>query len=210
MIAKRNERRIVAAALGLMAGAWTVGGVGGCHPSREVTRTDPNVITDLDYRFSADDARLTYQAMVNDALFRNWINRWQEQNGGRKPVVIVGPIRNDTQDYIDTKNFTTEWERELLNSDRVRFVAMKDQRADVREERAQGQEWNTPESRKQMRAEQGADLILLGRVGDNVQKSLDGRQMVAVYKVNLELINLESNEKVWIGSHEIKKLVRDK
>lgn len=197
-----------AAALAMALAAGT--GAGGCHREREVTRTDPNVITDLDYRFSADDARLTYRAMVDDALFRNWINRWQEQNGGRRPVVVVGPVRNDTQDYIDTKNFTTEWERELLNSDRVRFVAMKDQRADVREERAQGQEWNTPESRKQMRDELGADLILLGRIADDRQQSLDGRRMVAVYKVNLELINLETNEKVWIGSHEIKKLVRDR
>jgi uncharacterized protein (TIGR02722 family) len=181
----------------------------GCNGgSQTVTRVPPNVVTDVGWRFNDDDARMTYQAMVDDALFRNWINRWQEQNSGKKPVVIVGPIENKTDDYIDTENFTTEWERELLNSDRVRFVAMKDQRGAVRDERQQGQEWNTPETRKQMRAELGSDIMLIGRITAVKQRSGDDRTMVAAYKVTLELINLESNEKLWIGSHDIKKIVR--
>jgi penicillin-binding protein activator len=185
-------------------------GLSACGPGeRQVTRVDPETTVDLDYRFNDTDARETYRAMVDDAMFRNWISRFQEANSGRKPVVIVGPVRNDTQEYIDTKLFTTEWERELLNSDRVRFVAMRDQRGDLRDEREQGQEWNSPETRKQMRNELGADLMLIGRIADVNERSLSGRQRMKYYKINLELANIETNEKVWIGSHEIKKLVRN-
>lgn len=201
----RYNRAILLASLP----AVTLAGVGGCHPQRDVTRVDPNTVIDLDYRFSADDARFTYQAMVNDATYRNWIDRWYQGHAGAKPVVVVGPVKNETQDYINTKLFTDNWQRELLNSDRVRFVATKEQRPDVREERAQGQEWNTPETRKQMRAELGADLIMLGTIADNVQRSLDGKTMVTVYSINLQLINLESNEILWNNSFEIKKLVHD-
>lgn len=178
-----------------------------CAPNEVITRVPPETITDLERGFNDTDARETYRAMVTDALYRSWLDRWYGQYQ-RAPVIVVGPIRNDTQEYIDTRSFTTEWERELLNSDRVTFVAMQDQRDAIRQERQQGQEWNTPETRKAMRAELGADLILLGRIGDSVERAADNRTAVSAYKINLELINLESNQKVWIGSHEIKKIAR--
>lgn len=190
------------------AGAALMLGACGGNRNYDITRVDPNVVIDVDYRFTGDDAREVYRAMVDDALYRRWIDEWMQTHAGAKPVVIVGPMRNDTEDYIDTEDFTTEWERELLNSGRVRFVAMAPQRDPVRQERAQGQEWNTPETRKQMRAELGADLIMIGRIGDGQQRSRDGRTIIKEYKVTLELINLETNEKVWIGSHDIKKVVR--
>ncbi|MCW5765723.1 MAG: penicillin-binding protein activator LpoB [Phycisphaeraceae bacterium] len=183
--------------------------LGACEPTREVSRVDPRAVVDVDYRFNDTDARQVYQGMVNDALYRTWIDR-SVQALGHKPVVIVGPIRNDTQEYIDTKMFTTQFERELLNSDRVRFVAMADQRDAVRAEREQGQEWSRPETRKQMKQELGADYILIGRVADDKPRSLSGRSGVAYYQVTLEMVDLESNEKVWIGVQEIKKVWRDR
>ncbi|MBL8763170.1 MAG: penicillin-binding protein activator LpoB [Phycisphaerae bacterium] len=191
----------------LLAGAAL--NLSACAPTREVTRVDPSAQTDVDYRFNDTDARVVYESMVNDTLYRKWIDRFQATNS-RAPVVVVGPVRNDTQDYIDTKLFTTEFERELINSDRVRFVAMREQRGDVREERAQGQEWSRPETRKQMKYELGADFIILGRIGDNKERSLDGRTLVNFYQVNLEMVDLESNEKVWIGTSKIKKISRDR
>jgi PBP1b-binding outer membrane lipoprotein LpoB len=181
----------------------------GCSGSRnrEITRVDPNVVTDVDYRWTGDDAREVYRALVNDALYRQWVDNWMRENAGQRPIVIIGPVRNETQDYIDS-TFATEWQRELLNSQRIRFVARADQRQPIRDERLQGQEWNTPETRKQMRAELGADLMLLGTINDNVQRSPDNRNVVKEYNVNLQLINIESNELLWSGSHAIKKLVR--
>lgn len=180
-----------------------------CTPTREVSRVDPNAPIDVDYRFNDVDARQVYQGMVGDALYRNWLDRFG-QASGRKPVVVVGPVRNDTQQYIDTQMFTTQFERELLNSDRVRFVAMPDQRDAIRTERAQGQEWSRPETRKQMRNELGADFILIGRVADDQPRALSGRSGVSYYQVTLEMIDLESNEKVWIGVQEVKKVWRDR
>ncbi len=205
----------VCGTVGKVCGMLAIGAVattllGGCAPTRQVTRVDPRQTIDVDYRFNDSDARQVYQGMVNDALARPWIDNFVRENGGRRPVVIVGPVQNDTQDYIDTKMFTTEIERELINSGRVRFVAMADQRDPIRAERLQGQEWSRPETRKQMKNELGADYIVLGRVADDRPRSLDGRGGVAYYKVNLEVIDLESNEKVYIGSQEVKKVWRDR
>jgi uncharacterized protein (TIGR02722 family) len=181
-----------------------------CAPVREVSRVDPQQTVDVDYRFNDSDARQVYQGMVQDALSRPWINNFKNENGGKRPAVIVGPVFNATQDYIDTKLITTDIERELINSGLVRFVADKDQRLPVRDERAQGQEWSRPETRKRMKYELGADFMVIGRIMDDKPRTLDGKGGVSYFKVNLEIVDLESNEKVWIGSQEIKKVWRDR
>jgi len=188
-----------------------VGAVGallvGCNtPNQHVERVSPETVVDVDYRFNDTDARQVWQGMVNDANFRGWIDRWTASHNGQPPVLIVGDIKNNTQDYINNKLFTRNFEREMLNGGRVRIVAARDDRGELRDERLQGQEWNTPQTRKIMKEELGADLILLGDVNDVVQRSLDNRTVSKYYQVNLDLTDLQSNEKVWIGSVEVKKV----
>ncbi len=201
-----HATRLIALLAAAVTAAAVLSGCGGAR-QRAITRVDPNAVIDVDYRWTGDDAREVYRALVDDALYRQWVDNWMREHGGQRPVVIIGPIHNRTQDYID-EVFATEWQRELLNSQRIRFVARADQRQALRDERLQGQEWNTPETRKQMRAELGADLMLLGSINDNVQRSADNRTIVKEYNVNLQLINIESNELLWSGSHAVKKLVR--
>ncbi|MBY0263209.1 MAG: penicillin-binding protein activator LpoB [Phycisphaerales bacterium] len=179
-------------------------------PYRDVKRVPADAVVDFDYRFNDTDARQVWQGMVNDATFRGWIDRWIAEHNGQRPIIIIGAIKNNTQDYINTLTFTRNFEREMLNSGRVRVVAAKGDRPDLRDERLQGQEWNSPATRKQMKNETGADLILLGDVNDIQQRSLDGRTVSKYYQVNLDLTDLETSEKAWIGSVEVKKVSRDR
>lgn len=192
----------------LAAATVGVGVLAGCK-SREVTRVDPTEVRDLDFRFDEDDARMTADTMVRDALNQGWIDRWMGANEQR-PVVIVGTVRNETSDYLDSKLFTKQIERELINSGRVRIVAARDERGEIRDERKQGLDWSRPETVKQQAYELGADFMLLGRVGENIERSRNGNQRIVYYQVNLEMIDLESNEKVWIGEQQIEKRVRDR
>lgn len=179
----------------------------GCGPTRrDVQRVDPGTFVDVDYRFNDTDARQVWQGMSNDAQFRGWIDRWMAEHNGQRPIIIIGPIKNKTQEYIDAALFTRNFEREMLNSGRVRVVSAKDDRGELRDERLQGQEWNSPETRKVLKNELGADLMLLGDIIQVKDRSLNGRTVVNYYQVNLDLTNIESNEKVWIGSVEVKKV----
>ncbi len=195
-------------AIGMAAMIATGALSAGCK-SRQVTRADPTEVVDYDYRFDEDDARMTANTMINDALTRPWIDHWQTEQGAR-PVVIIGTVRNDTSDYIDTKLFTKQIERAWINSSRVRIVAARDERGEVRDERLQGQEWSRPETVKKAAFELGADFMMIGRVGENVDLSRDRKRRVQYYQVNLELVDVESNEKVWIGEQQIEKRVRDR
>jgi hypothetical protein len=101
--------------------------------------------------------------------------------------------------------FTKSLERELLNSGKVKFVASSDERSDVRAERASQQGETSPETMKKLGDETGADFYLGGVITSVIDAS-EG-QKVVFYKINLELTNIQTNEKVWIGDKEIKKII---
>ncbi len=204
-----NARNTLALSLTATAALALLSGCSG-PTHREVTRVDPNAVVDLDYRFNDTDARQVWQAMSNDSTFRGWIDRWMAAHNGARPIVIVGPIRNNTQDYIDSNLFTADFEKELLNSGRVQIVQSRDDRGNLRDERLQGQEWNSAATKKIMKSELGADLMLMGVVTDVQQRSLNGRTVSKYYHTKFTMTNIETNEVVWIGTQEIKKVSNDR
>ncbi len=178
-----------------------------CEQQRIVNRVDPSRVLDYESGFDEDDAREVSSAMVSDALSHSWIEDWRAVHSTR-PTVIVGDLVNDTSEYIDTRMITKTLERELLNSHRVAIVASAGERGQIRAERREAQDWSRPETVKRMAYELGADLMLIGWIGEDVEISRNRSRRIRYYQVSLELIDVESNEKVWIGTHEIEKRVR--
>ena len=172
--------------------------------THKVTRTDPENVLDYQSSFDEDDAREVSNALVADVLSRPWIDRWEAANE-KPPVVIVGDLRNDTSDYIDSRLLTKTLEKELLNTGRVTIVASADERGQIRAEREAGQDWSRPDTVKRMAWELGADLMLIGWIGEDVEMTPNRRKTIQYYQVSLELVDVESNAKVWIGTHDIEK-----
>ena len=76
----------------------------------------------------------------------------------------------------------------------------------MRAERADQQLGHTAqETMAALGRERGADLMLIGGV-HSIKDEAKG-QFTISYQVNLELIDLTTNEKVWIGQTRIKKKV---
>jgi uncharacterized protein (TIGR02722 family) len=175
-----------------------------CSSATKVTRVASDTQIDLSGRWNDTDAQLVAEAMISDVLRRPWINDFTGENG-RKPVVIVGEIRNRSREHIETLIFTKSLERELINSGKVKFVANSAEREGVRSERMNQQTDASPETMKRLGQETGADFYMGGVITSETDR-VDGERVV-FYKVNLELINMESNEKVWIGDKEIKKFI---
>jgi uncharacterized protein (TIGR02722 family) len=181
----------------------SVVGLSGCKTKVERVGVDEQM--DLSGRWNDTDSQLVSQEMVADIASRPWIEEYTSKNG-KKPVVIVGTVRNKSSEHIETGTFTTDLERELINSGRVTFVANKTERGEVREERKEGQTWSTEETQKRLAAETGADYMLTGSIKTIIDQ--EGKESVKFYQVDLEMIHMESNEKVWIGSKKIKKYVK--
>jgi len=180
----------------------------GCEKSQRIDRVDPGEVLDYQVKFDEDDAREVADAMIDDALSRPWIDNWLQESGGKRPTIIVGDILNNTSDYIDSGIFTVAFERDLLNSGRVAIVASSDERSQIRDERRQGQDWSRPETVKKMAYELGADMMLIGRISENRETHRNKKRLIRYYQVSMELIDLESNQKVWIGIHEIEKRMK--
>ncbi|MFO7848684.1 MAG: penicillin-binding protein activator LpoB [Spirochaetia bacterium] len=177
----------------------------GCATSsRTVQRTAADTQIDLSGRWNDTDSRLVSEEMIRDLMNRPWLNNFRSAEG-RAPVLIVGTIRNRSSEHIDTDTFIKDIERELVNSGMVRFVAASDEREQIREERLDQQTQAARETIKRLGEETGADFMLQGNISSTTD-AIEGKRVVA-YQVNLELISIESNEKVWIGSKEIKKYI---
>lgn len=174
----------------------------GCQ--RRVTRIDTTTPIDLSGRWNDTDSRLVAQEMVNDVLNRPWLTRFETRND-RQPVLIVADVRNRTHEHIDSETFMRNMERELLNSGMIRLVQGREFRELVREERGDQQAFASPETMAQWQRELGADFMFTGTINSIVDQQ--SRQRVIFYQVNLELTDMETNEKVWIGEKQIRKLI---
>lgn len=178
----------------------------GCGPSQTVNRVDANQQTDLSGKWNDTDARLVAEEMIPDALTKPWLNSFKNSNGN-SPVVIVGRVRNESMEHIDTEVFTKEMERAFVNSGEISLVASQDERVDLRDERMDQQRWSSVETTKELAMETGADYMLIGNINSIVDEAVDRRTLAVFYTINLELVNVETNEKVWIGNKKIKKLI---
>ena len=177
----------------------------GCSSAPKVTRTEIDKTVDLSGRWNDTDSRLVAQEMIKDCLQRPWVNNFTEKFH-RDPVVIVGTINNKSQEHIDSEVFIKDLERNLLNSAKVKFVASSEEREDVRDERAdQKTGYTARETIKPKGRETGADFMLQGSV-HSIKDEIKGKYVI-LYQVNLELVNLTDNQKIWIGQKEIKKVV---
>lgn len=176
----------------------------GCS-SVKVSRIETNEIVDLSGDWNDSDSQIVSKAVINECLNGGWRDNFIASKG-RIPVVIVGTVLNKSQEHINMQTITKDMETELVNSGRIRFVASKNERNELREEKMDQAEFSNEKTRKAQKNETGADFMLKGQL-NTIFDGLKG-QTVKYYQVELELINIETNEKAWIGQKKIKKLVK--
>jgi uncharacterized protein (TIGR02722 family) len=175
-----------------------------CNNTKQVTRVEEDSVIDLSGRWNDTDSRLVAEEMVSDMLSRPWLEEF-EKGTGERPVVIVGLVQNKSHEHIPTDTYIKDIEKAILNSGKVRLVQAGDAREDLRKERADQNEFSSKATAAKWGKELGADFMLQGLVNSIVDQN--SKQKVVFYQTDLELTNLETNEKVWIGDKKIKKVV---
>jgi penicillin-binding protein activator len=191
-----------AAILALLMAALT-----GCGADTRVTRVDAGVVTDLSGRWNDTDSRMVAETMIKDALEYPWLNTFS-QSKRRQPVVVVGTVLNNSHEHINVQTFVTDLERELTNSQKVTFVAGKQERDEVRSERKEQAMYAREDTQKAPGKEIGADYMMKGTIATILDEA-DGTKAM-FYQVDLQMVDLESNAKVWFGQKKIKKVIEKK
>ena len=177
----------------------------GCSQSTRVTRLEPETTIDLSGFWNDTDSRLVAEALIDDAMNFPWARRFMQQNNGDVPAVIFGSVRNRTTEHIAVNAFLRDMEAAFLRTGLTRVVADPEQRSQIREEREDQQRNASSATRARMRNELGADFMLVGEITSI--EDVEGNREVIYYQVDLNLTDLESSERVWIGQHRIKKFV---
>lgn len=184
---------LATAALALAAGCAT-----------KVTRMEADEVKDLSGAWNDTDSRLVSEEMIGDMLEQAWIRNHRAQTG-QTPTVIVGGMKNLSHEHINLNTFVADIERAMINSGQVEFVASRNERGEIREER-KDQDLNAREdTRKAMGQEIGADYMLQGTINTIIDAA--AKDQVRYYQVDLTLISMADNRKVWLGQKKIKKFV---
>ena len=194
----------------IIATAWALAAglaLTGCGSGTKVTRVDTGVVTDLSGRWNDTDSRLVAETMVKEALNYPWLDNYTKSKG-RQPVVVVGTVMNRSHEHINVQTFISDLQRELVNSQKVSFVAGKGEREEIREERREQAVHAREDTQKSPGKEIGADFMLKGNISTILDES-EGTKAV-FYQVDLEMVDLENNVKSWFGQKKIKKVVERK
>ena len=179
----------------------------GCAQETRITRVDSGVVTDLSGRWNDTDSRMVAESMMKEALEYPWLNNFSSSKR-RQPVVVVGAIMNNSHEHIDVNTFVADLERELTNSQKVTFVAGKGDREELRTERKEQAIHAREDTQKAPGKEIGADYMMKGTIATILDEA-EGTKAV-FYQVDLQMVDLESNAKVWYGQKKIKKVVEKK
>ena len=178
----------------------------GCSSTPQVTRVASDTQTDLSGYWNDTDVRIVSESIIKDCLSSPRVAQFQKDKG-KLPVVIVGTFKNDSDEHIDTSIITKKMESAIINSGKADFVASKSERSEIRDERQEQQSWSSEDTAKAIANETGADFMLIGSVKTMVDKA--GKVATRTYYVYAELIDVESNKKIWVGSNEeIKKVIK--
>lgn len=131
------------------------------------------------------------RSLTADLLSASW---YQDFNvgEGRKPVVMILSVQNQTEEHIPAENLSRDLSRELLRSGKVTFVT-------PREDRPVNPE--NPEPTEGIAESTGADFAIKGVInrtgaeGENLRSKL--------YLVELSLVSLKSGELAHRCSHTV-------
>jgi penicillin-binding protein activator len=174
--------------------------------TRKVTRIDPSQEIDLSGRWNDVDSRKVADQMIYD-LFDSPSFKNYAQGKSRKPVIVVGAIRNKTSEHINADNFVKKFEVVIHNSNVADLVESGEFRDKLRVERAEQQDYAEASTVKQWGKELGADVMLFGEMTSETDTYNNKR--VVNYITTLYLTDIETNKRIWYGQNEIKKYVKN-
>jgi len=186
--------------------AWVVIALLAFSCARSVTRVSPDTQIDLSGRWNGSGSRMVADKMVDAFLSSNRYKEYAQKNGAT-PTIIVGYVSNKTSEHIDADNFIKKFEVQIFNSGSADLVESPEFREKLRAERADQQQFASPETTAQWGKEYGADLMLFGTMTS--ETDVYQKKRVVNYITTMYLTDIESNKRVWYGQEEIKKYIEN-
>ena len=168
-----------------------------------VYRVDPEQQIDLSGKWNDTDSQMVSEEMIATCINAPWAGRFIDETG-KLPVLLVATIYNKTDEHISADVFISDLERAFIDSQRAKVIQSGAALEEIREIRQGQLSFSEPDTRRFLR-ELGANFVMQGKI--NKITDIDANREVLFYQVDLELIDIETVEKVWIGQKKLKKYV---
>jgi hypothetical protein len=182
-----------------------------CASGPRSSLADPNTRTDRSGKWSDADSRQVSATLIEKCLaspgLDEYIEEYRKQHNGDRPSVVLQRFGYEASEHINTDIIASIMEEAIVNSGKLKFVAGGELRENIRAERQDQQSYASEESAAALGRETGAALVLTGNISLQVDRA--GGIQDRSYFVSAELIDVESNTKIWIGRDDsIKKTIR--
>ncbi len=197
--------RNIGNAVAVAAVVMLIGGCGG--PTRGVKREAAGGGVELSGKWSSVDAKEVSDALIKQALEGGWLSAFVNEEG-RKPRVRVRSIVNKTREHIDAQVFIKNIEKAMINSGKVSVLAQEGAELDAINRAEDYAMDGRVDEGPSVGSQLGEDFVVMVRMASIVDQ-VAGEQ-VRFYKINFEMQNATTAEKVWIGDHEIQKRITQK
>ena len=175
---------------------------------KKVNRLAVNTVKDLSGRFNDTDSRLIAQSIVEQMLNECYDLKIASRD---ERILAVGEVRNLSHEHINCSTFMNDIERNLINSGRCLVVANKSIREAIQEEFVEFEENLSPldqlEKQRNCAQKLGVNRMIFSSITSIVDK--DGKKSVRFYQFDIKLVDVNTNEVVWMGTKKIKKFIQD-
>lgn len=176
--------------------------------STGTTRVDSSTVIDLTGYWNETDVTTVCNKVINDVMLSARIAQFPGYHDGNLPVFILGKISNKSDEHIDTEIISNKLRNAIINSGRADFVASREQKNELRDERADQSIWADEDQAKAVANEDAADFMVQGSVRTIVQKS--GNTMVRQYYLYIEIVDVESGRIIFTTEDDsIKKVTKN-
>lgn len=158
--------------------------------AQKVKRMGADANVELDGYWSDTDVKLVCADIVEQIIASPRIARFYERNK-RDPIVTIGKVRNESDEFIDTKIVSNNLRNAIIKSGVLEFMADSSVRDALRDEAIAQADHANEEQAKAIDNEDAADFMLTGSIKTIVQQN--GKQSYRVYYVTVELNDLETH-----------------
>jgi hypothetical protein len=173
-----------------------------CSSVPKVSYQDPNKIETISADYGVTDLQMLAESMTRSLLQARVI-----MNSPTPPLITVAPVKNKTNEYIDTNLITNKIETQLLKSGQVRFaVKATDMANQTGELTRQNSGMYKKETAAKIGNMDGAQYRIEGDISSIIKSDKNIKD--AYYILTLRLINNENGTYEWQDEKEIRKQQR--
>jgi uncharacterized protein (TIGR02722 family) len=172
-----------------------------CATTGKVAYVDPNAVNTLTTNFTQNDLRLTAQDMATSLIQSGKINQCK--------TFTISPVRNETDQYVDTSVMSNAMTDKLTNSSAVKstyVLSSDDMGNQVDELQRQNQSGlYDRSSTAKMGRMKGAECRIDGKLTSDTSVAPDGKTMLVSYTFFVQLFNVQQGTALWRRNKSISK-----